>query len=306
MCLNIQVFENKKKPKKRNPFYIYHNRRQIQIDLVEFQKIAEENDGIRYLLVGIDTFSKFLVVVPMKNKSAESSLEAIKIMLNKFGKRPQEILSDHGTEFKNKKVRDFLRENNIKQTFSTSDLKASIAERVNKTIQSRIYKFMFKQNDQRYIDSLDQIVMAYNRANHSTIKMPPIEAEKSKNHVIVRSNLGEFYYRKRKRPTLKQGDLVTIAKANTKFSRSYHVTQTFEPFQIREINTRMPIPMFFLTSLIDGDEIEGGFYQNELTKITCLRGLVKREEDDQILVKWNNFKKTSWIPKKYKPFFDNC
>ena len=299
-------FREQKRPKNRNPFFIYEIRRQIQMDLIEFQKIASENDGIRYLLVAIDTFSKYVVVIPMKNKSAEMSLNAIKEMLRQFGKLPREILSDHGKEFINQKVKDFLESKNIEQTFSTSDLKAAIVERANKTLQSRIYKQMFKQNNQRYIDDLPSIVSAYNNSIHSTIKMSPNEAEKPENQVEVRSNLGEFYYRRRKKPTFKNGEVVTIAKANTKFSRSYHVTQTSEPFIIREVNKKMPIPMYFLKSLVDNDEIEGGFYGNELTKITCLRGIVKKEENGKILVKWNQFKKSSWISAELRPYFDNC
>lgn len=300
-------FREQKKPKRRNPFYIYSWRRQIQIDLIDFQKISKNNDGVKYLLAGIDCFSKYLVVVPMRSKSAENSLAALTIMIDRFRPFPPglEILCDRGSEFRNKKVMDYLKKEKIKQTFSTSDLKASIVERVNKSIQTRIYKHIHNRNDLRYIDDLESVVSAYNNAIHSTIKMSPKEAELPENHVNVRSNLGEFYFRRRKKPRFKINDVVLIAKANTKFSRSYQTSQTLEPFTIIKVKSRMPIPMYELKSLVENDKIEGGFYGSELTLVKRLRGKIERENEKKIFVNWSDFPKSSWISIDFKPYFNN-
>ena len=43
-----------------NPFFIYQLRQQIQIDLIDIHSLADSNDGIRFLFVAIDCFSKKL------------------------------------------------------------------------------------------------------------------------------------------------------------------------------------------------------------------------------------------------------
>ena len=78
--------------------------------------------------------------------------------------------------------------------------------------------------------------------------------------------------------------------------------QKFELFEIASVNNHLPIPMYFITSLYDGSEIEGGFYESELVKVDCLRIKVIREKGDSILVRWMDdpTKPTSWLSKEKK------
>ena len=52
-----------------NPGFSKYHRQQIQIDLVDIQKLANQNDGYHYLLTGIDTFTRFGFCEPLKNKN---------------------------------------------------------------------------------------------------------------------------------------------------------------------------------------------------------------------------------------------
>ena len=61
-----------------------------------FRKIKRNE----YLLACINVFSKYAWIIPVKNKSAVSVLEAFKIILSK-GRKPLKIQSDKGTEFEN-------------------------------------------------------------------------------------------------------------------------------------------------------------------------------------------------------------
>ena len=54
--------------KKHNSFVSPHPLFEIEIDLVDLTAKAEENDGLRYGFVGIDNFTKYAWVVPMKTK----------------------------------------------------------------------------------------------------------------------------------------------------------------------------------------------------------------------------------------------
>ena len=46
-----------------------------ETDLVDMMKLSRENDGIKYLLTVIDTFSKYAWVQPLKSKSGSEILK---------------------------------------------------------------------------------------------------------------------------------------------------------------------------------------------------------------------------------------
>ena len=103
---------------------------QHQIDLVDVQNFKKDNDNISYLLTGIDVFSKYAYVVPLKNKSSGTLLEVFKKLFPQNKNNPLFIQTDLGTEFTNKKVQNYLKKVGI--IFFTShnqDIKASIIER---------------------------------------------------------------------------------------------------------------------------------------------------------------------------------
>ena len=78
-------------------------------------------------------------VIPMNSKSALDSLATIKILLHQMNQlntipgvtspKPESFFSDHGTEFVNRLVINYLRQNNIRADYARSDVKASFAER---------------------------------------------------------------------------------------------------------------------------------------------------------------------------------
>ena len=45
---------------------------EIQIDIADFTRSAEENGGIRYLFVAVDIFTKICHAVPIKDKKTQS------------------------------------------------------------------------------------------------------------------------------------------------------------------------------------------------------------------------------------------
>ena len=101
------------KPPKYNPFYIRRLRQQFQLDLTEVSKISRYNDGVNFLLLCIDVFSRKLWVRVLKRKTAKETLTQLKNIIDTAGK-PETIHSDRGTEMKNKLFLEYCKENNIK------------------------------------------------------------------------------------------------------------------------------------------------------------------------------------------------
>ena len=49
---------------------------QYKVDLVDMQKLKDKSDGVRFLLVIIDVFSKFMWVEPLENKLKDMVINA--------------------------------------------------------------------------------------------------------------------------------------------------------------------------------------------------------------------------------------
>ena len=84
---------------------------QLDLDLLSMVNLAEENDGVKYLLFAIDVFSRKIWVKPLKNKTAKSALSAVRDILKEV--HPKKIRSDDGSEFANKWCKFFCNDKNI-------------------------------------------------------------------------------------------------------------------------------------------------------------------------------------------------
>lgn len=297
-----------KKPRKRNPFFVYRKRDHVQADLVEVGQLAEENDGVRYLLTAIDMFSKFAVCIPMKNKKQQSAMRAFTKMFPIL--KPKVLMTDSGGEFTGGNIKRFLLENGVRHFTPGSNIKCSGVERFNKTIQRKLYHHMTSRGSDRYIDVLPRIVESYNNSVHARLGISPREAERPENDLIVKDMLNRHYlsfFKKKstRRRRFKVGDTVRVAKIKRPFMRSYKKQSNDEIFEITEVRTGLPIPMYVLRSWEHLDTMKGAFYESELTRVNLdsfnIERILKRRMKngiEQVFVKWEGYHKkfNSWIP----------
>ena len=119
-------------------------------------------------------FSRYLYAVPMKNKSIKETLKAIKEALRQsYPNQPETIRTDAGKEYVGKEVEDYLHDRDIHHQVSRNELKANYAERVIRTMKKKIYKYLYHNKTQKYIDALPDLVAGYNSSFHSSIKQAP-------------------------------------------------------------------------------------------------------------------------------------
>lgn len=69
---------------------------QWDMDLADVSNISKYNDGVNYLLFVIDIFSRYLWVVPLKNKTSTTVANGLSVVLE-GNRRPWTIRSDKGT-----------------------------------------------------------------------------------------------------------------------------------------------------------------------------------------------------------------
>ena len=65
------------------------------------QLISKFNKGFKFLFCVIDMFSKYVWVVPLKDKKGASIVDAFQNILDKSGRKPNKIWVDKGSQFCN-------------------------------------------------------------------------------------------------------------------------------------------------------------------------------------------------------------
>ena len=134
---------------------------------MDISSLARFNKGYKFLLTCIDVFSKFAWVVPLKNKTGESLVNGFQSILD-LGRSPEKLQTDKGTEFLNRNFQSFLKEKNIHFFTTNNELKASVVERFNRTLKTRMWKYFTAKNTRVYIEILQDIVHAYNNSYHQS------------------------------------------------------------------------------------------------------------------------------------------
>ena len=84
--------------------------------------------------------------------------------------------------------------------------KPAVAERFNRTLKNKIYKYMTSISKSVYIDKLDDIVNKYKDMYHRTIKMKPSDVKDNTYNINIDKENND------KKPKFKVGDHVRISE----------------------------------------------------------------------------------------------
>ena len=125
----------------------------------------------------IDIFSKYAWVVPLKDKKGITFTNAFQKILKESKRKPNKIWADKGSKFYNRMVKKWLKDNNIEMYSIQNKGKSVVAERVLRTLKTKIYRYMTSTSKNVYIDKLDDIVNEYNNTYHRTINMKPVDVK---------------------------------------------------------------------------------------------------------------------------------
>ena len=172
-------------------------------DLADMQLISKYNKGVHFLLSIIDIFSKYVWIVPLKDKKGASIVDAFRSILKQSNRKPNKIWVDKGSEFYNSSFKKWLQENDIVMYSTHNEEKSVVAERFIRTLKNKIYKYMTSISKNVYIDKLDDIVNEYNNTYHRTIKMRPTDV-KDNTHINTDKEVND------KDPKFKVGDHIRI------------------------------------------------------------------------------------------------
>ena len=284
---------------KRNKIIVLSIGDQYQSDLCDVTNIAKDNEGFTFLLTCIDCFSRYAWVKPVINKSGK---EIAKVLENIFTEKVcKRLQTDKGKEFLNINVKNLLKKYKVELWISNNDdVKASIVERFNRTLKTRMYKYFTANNTRRYVDVLQDLVDGYNNTTHSAIKMSPSKV-REKDQVQLRQLLYKNELPKKYKYALNSH--VRISKARRTFKKGYLPNWSEEIFTIvsREKTIR---PVYTLKDY-NNNIIEGKFYEEELQHVEPpsefrIEKIIKKKRQGNrtlYLVKWVGYSDSfnSWV-----------
>ena len=263
-------------------------------------KYSKINKNHKYIFTNIDIFSKYAWAFPIKSKK----IQDIKPCFQKIFKerKPSYIWSDQESAFFSKEMQKFFEDNNVKIYYTYSNLKAVFIERFDRSLRELMMKSFVKNNNTIWYNILPNLIKTYNNRYHHTIKMKPLDVNKS-NEKHIKDAIYNYNIIN-KIPKFKINDIVRISlKRRQLFDKpSGNIKWSEELFKIHSIH-KSNVITYQLKDMND-EIIKGIFYEKELQKTKNTIGeyiieKILKTKGNQIYVKWrgysNNF--NSWIDK---------
>ena len=147
-----------------------------QVDLIDFQSHPDKE--YKFIMVYQDHLTKFVVLRPLKSKTAEEVAYNLIDIFTLLG-APSILQSDNGREFANKVV------SNLKEYWPTlkivhgkprhSQSQGSV-ERANQDIENMLCTWMQDEKTDKWSEGIRFVQLMKNRAFHSGIQRTPYEA----------------------------------------------------------------------------------------------------------------------------------
>ena len=273
-----------------------------QCDLNDLRSLKKYNNGFCYIMTVIDLFSRYAWAKALKSKRPEEIIEAFKVIFRE--RKPLKIQSDKGGEFVNSKFKTFLSNQGVKfYTTNNPDIKASLVERFNRTLKTKMYKYFTKYATYKYVDVLPKLMSSYNNSVHSSIDIAPSKVNSKNAFAIASRRLTKNVKSKQK---FNIGDHVSISKERLPFAKGYTPNYTEEIFQVTNVDRNRPIPTYELKDL-NGEDIKGSFYAEELVKVNVspdteyrIEKILRRRGSGpnlEYFIKWDGYPSSfnSWI-----------
>jgi hypothetical protein len=287
---------------KRNRYIIPRMKFLFEADLVDMQNWSRENSGHKYILNVIDTFSKYLWSVPLKDKTGKSVKAALATIFE-GGNFPKYFQVDRGLEFKNREVMNYLAKNNVKFLNTRNEIKGAVIERLNRSLKTKMFKYFTHRGTHKYIDILHHLVAAYNNTKHSAIgRAPATVCAENEQEVYDYLYSGRGRYKQialgEDTHNIKLNDYVRLSRPNLPFVKSYEGTWTHEVFKVVKILKNKERILYEVVDW-NGKLIDARFYPEEIQvvrvgedtefKIHKIIRSVGTGNSRKLLVRWSGY-----------------
>ena len=306
-----------------------------EMDLIDMTRYGSSNGGYRFILICIDSFSRFLITRKCKTKTTAEVSRALENVFKHDSKPLFSVRTDAGKEFLGNIILKLYKQYKLAHFISrNSETKCSKAERVIQTWKRRAFKYFHSKSSYKWTDVMQDITHAYNNSVHRSLGQKPCEINTENQdysriiQYMIANRVGVDGKPKPKvknpkkslttatktktakktntdtstntipvvKPKFKIGDYVRISSLRSKFARAYSQTWSEEIYVVKRLYLRGNMPIYILQDL-EAEPLVGTFYQQELSKADKPEGDVYTI--DKIL-KERKYKKTkqyfvSWL-----------
>ena len=123
------------------------------LDLAYVDKLAKDDNGVKYLLVRQDLFDGTVDAKGMKTKDSSESVRAFLTMITKKN-QPAKLWVDKGTEFTGE-FNKLCKAEGIQIYSTLNDTKAAFVERTMRSVKYSLYRYM-EDYGYKYFHKLSQ------------------------------------------------------------------------------------------------------------------------------------------------------
>ena len=152
---------------KRRPFITNGPGNLVCSDVAYLKDYNKSNDGVAYLMIFIDVFSRYLSVYTLKSLKSQDVVPNMRDFFKNSIYKYSNMVTDEGVEFTSRATMQLLNKLKVCRYHTYNrEIKAAPAERVIRTLKMKIARYITEFNSERYIDDLPQIVETYNHTKH--------------------------------------------------------------------------------------------------------------------------------------------
>ena len=252
---------------KRRKVYSYGPFDSVQADLIFYKQFSRQNNGYKYILSVIDTFSRKNYVRPLRSATAEETAEALNDIFESMPIKPTKFSSDKGSEFSpgHPAIAKILVDKYGMLIFQLKEpLKASMVERFNRTLKERIERYFTENKTRRWINVLQELSNDINESVNREIGMAP-------NDVTLdnRNDVWEKLYGSTSIKPLckyKVGDIIRIPVRKRLFEKGYKPNWTQDLYTIKSRETDGSV-CFYTVVDRNGTELDRKLYNQEINLV---------------------------------------
>lgn len=146
------------------------------VSLDYYGPLPTSTGGVKYLLVMVDNFSKYVKLYTLKRATTVTTINKLKAYINEVSK-PEAVLTDNGTQFTSKRWVEALEEYGIKRKVTAiRNPCTNLAERINRQLGNMFRVFVGECHSKwaKYVRLVEECI---NQTYHETIQTTPYEAQ---------------------------------------------------------------------------------------------------------------------------------
>ena len=172
-CLSCQHRKSSHRPPKLPVGHrpVTHAFQCVAVDLVEYKSLSQGN---RFILSVIDHFTRFVVLIPIKDKAARTIVRHLNERVFSVFSPPETLHSDQGKEFENELVKELQSVSGYKKTRTAAFRPQgnSVLERAHSTVHNMLAMYSNLSFD-NWAELLPFVQLAHNTAYSTTLQETP-------------------------------------------------------------------------------------------------------------------------------------